>query len=409
MHIPDEVKTIIGKLEENGHSAYIVGGCVRDMLLGLDPKDFDVCTSVRPETVLELFPNSIPTGLKHGTVTVVVNGMHVEVTTYRIESEYTDHRHPDRVVFSDSLSEDLKRRDFTINAMAYHPVKGIMDPFGGMEDLENRIIRTVGSPEERFGEDALRMLRAIRFQACYGFSIDKHTFSAITAFSENIGVISRERILEELNRILTASYPEAFNNLIKTRLLNHILPVPFSEAADLTQLIKLSEELPVRWSGLFRLTGIHDIDDIRTTCSGLKMSNKLKNEIIRISILLNGQLPKSPFMIRKTLSDAGTDTFIRALGIMKNLRLDITGLPETEEAVSRILSEKPCLSLKELAINGRDLIQAGFKPGTQLGTVLDILFICVLQNPALNRKDILMQFAGIIRQQSGSMQEKSRS
>ncbi|NLM09532.1 MAG: CCA tRNA nucleotidyltransferase [Clostridiaceae bacterium] len=403
MYIPDEVLTVINILEKNDHNAYLVGGCVRDMLLGLKPKDFDICTSARPEKVLELFPGSIPTGIKHGTVTVIIDDLPVEITTFRIESDYTDHRRPDKVLFSDSLTEDLKRRDFTVNAIAYHPVEGIIDPFNGIRDLKDKIIRTVGNPGERFGEDALRMLRAIRLQACYGFSIDNDTFSAIRALSKNIGAISRERILEELNRILLASYPEAFKNLLKTKLLNYIFPIPISETADLTSLKNLPEELTTRWSGLLWLTGVRDAEAIRAICSGLKMSNKLKNEILKISMLLNTRLPRNQFTIRRTLSIVGPESFARAISIMKILKLNKNNLLEIEKASSQIISEKHCLSLSNLAVNGGDLVKSGFKPGKDLGIILNTLFICVLQNPDLNQKDILIQFADIINQKMGKI------
>lgn len=396
MNIPAEVLTIMEILEKNGYSAYIVGGCVRDMLLGLKPKDYDICTSAYPEQVMELFPKCIPTGIKHGTVTVIINSTPFEVTTFRVETGYTDHRHPDKVVFSDSLTEDLKRRDFTINAMAYHPVKGIIDPFNGTQDLRNRVIRTVGNPRERFDEDALRMLRAIRFQAVYGFSIDKGTFSAIKELSENISLISHERILEELNRILAGSYTEAFRNLIESNLLKHILPVPFSGTADLSCLNKLPEELPARWAGLLWLAEIRDLNDIKKTCAVLKMSNRLKNEIIKTSVLLNSRLPKSPFLIRAAVSEAGHETFVRALKIMEVFNLNGSRLPEAKKTAAQIISEKQCLNLSDLAVSGSDLLSAGMKPGKELGKILNALFVCVLQKPELNRKDILLLFAETI-------------
>lgn len=396
MNIPAEVLTIMEILEKNGYSAYIVGGCVRDMLLGLKPKDYDICTSAYPEQVMELFPKCIPTGIKHGTVTVIINSTPFEVTTFRVETGYTDHRHPDKVVFSDSLTEDLKRRDFTINAMAYHPVKGIIDPFNGTQDLRNRVIRTVGNPRERFDEDALRMLRAIRFQAIYGFSIDKDTFSAIKELSENISLISHERILEELNRILAGSYTEAFRNLIESNLLKHILPVPFSGTADLSSLNKLPEELPARWAGLLWLAEIRDLNDIKKTCAVLKMSNRLKNEIIKTSVLLNSRLPKSPFLIRAAVSEAGHETFVRALKIMEVFNLNGSRLPEAKKTAAQIISEKQCLNLSDLAVSGSDLLSAGMKPGKELGKILNALFVCVLQKPELNRKDILLLFAETI-------------
>ncbi|HZK27441.1 MAG TPA: CCA tRNA nucleotidyltransferase, partial [Thermoclostridium sp.] len=200
--IPNNILRIIDILENNGHKAYIVGGCIRDMLLNIKPKDYDICTSARPEQVQKLFKKSIPTGIKHGTVTVISDSNPVEVTTFRVESGYSDRRHPDNVNYTDSLIEDLKRRDFTMNAIAYHPVQGIIDPFDGASDIKRRIIKTVGDPKERFNEDALRMLRAIRFQARFNFSIEQNTLNAIEALSKNIKDVSRERILLELNGIM---------------------------------------------------------------------------------------------------------------------------------------------------------------------------------------------------------------
>jgi len=401
LHIPGEVLTIIDILEKNGHEAFIVGGCVRDMLLGLEPKDFDICTSALPEQVLQLFPKCIPTGIKHGTVTVLVNDTPFEVTTYRIESGYTDFRHPDNVMFSDSLTEDLKRRDFTINAMAYHPARGVVDPFDGIRDLKAKVIRTVGNPYERFGEDALRMLRAIRFQAVYGFSIENKTFSAIKALSNNISVISRERILEELNRILLSSYPETFINLLDSKLLSHILPVPLPATADLRILTRLPEDIYTRWAAFLFLAGVNNPDDIRIVCTDLKMSNRLKDEILMISKLLGVKFPKNSYTMRLILSETGTDSFARALSILKILYPESEDLKETEKDFNRIISEKHCISLSGLAVKGSDLLSAGFKPGKNIGTLLNVLFTCVLQNPDLNRKELLMLFAGIIKNKFG--------
>ncbi|AGC68607.1 CCA-adding enzyme Cca [Thermoclostridium stercorarium subsp. stercorarium DSM 8532] len=402
MHLPDEVMTIINTLEKHGYEAYIVGGCVRDMLLGLKPKDYDICTSAYPEQVMELFPRSIPTGIKHGTVTVIINNTPFEVTTFRIESGYTDFRHPEKVIFSDSLTEDLKRRDFTINAMAYHPVKGVIDPFNGINDLRKMVIRTVGNPRERFGEDALRMLRAIRFQAAYGFSIDPDTFSAIKELSGNISAISRERILEELNKTLLSSHTEAFGSLFETGLLKFIFPVFFSEKGDFSLLKKLPEEISTRWAGFLWLAEIRDPGNIKEICSCLRMSNKLKNDILKISVTLKTGLPKNQFVMRLTLADTGCEPFARALNIMKAFGLYQTNISDAEISFERIIAEKHCLSLSELAVNGSDLIAMGVKPGKNLGVILNTLFLCVLQNPDLNRKDILIHFAGIINNKFGN-------
>ena len=206
IYIPGEAEEIITTLEANGHEAYLVGGCVRDALMGRTPKDYDICTSALPQQVILLFDKTIPTGVNHGTVTVMLRNLPFEVTTFRTDADYTDHRHPDTVLFSGSLLQDLERRDFTINAMAFHPVKGIIDPFDGLDDLRKKLIRTVGEPLKRFREDALRMLRAVRFKARFGFSVHKVVLDAIKELAGTIRFVSRERILSEINGILLSPF-----------------------------------------------------------------------------------------------------------------------------------------------------------------------------------------------------------
>ena len=207
IELPAKVKYIISKLEDNGYEAYAVGGCVRDSVLNRIPEDWDITTSAKPEEVKKLFQATIDTGLQHGTVTVIVDKEGYEVTTFRLDGDYTDGRHPDRVAFTSSLTEDLKRRDFTINAMAYSVKTGLVDRFDGLQDLENGIIRAVGNAEERFTEDALRMLRAIRFAGQLNFEIEEETFDAIKKLSSNISKVSVERIAKELEKLLLSSNP----------------------------------------------------------------------------------------------------------------------------------------------------------------------------------------------------------
>ena len=396
--IPSDVLTIIDVLENHGHKAYIVGGCIRDMLLGIKPEDYDICTSAHPKQVQKLFEKSIPTGIAHGTVTVFVDNKPFEVTTFRVESIYTDRRHPDNVFFSNSLVEDLQRRDFTINAMAYHPKQGIIDPFDGSGDIKKGIIRTVGHPKERFDEDALRMLRAIRFQSRFNFSIEEKTLNAIETLSENIKDISRERILLELNGIMLSPYPECLGKIFTTGLYSYIFPTNFPCIPDLTYLKKTPEELASRWAAFFKLTGLEDIEDIRLNCSSLKMSNNLKRDILGISKLINKPLPNNYFLLRKALSDFGQDLFTYALDIMKVLENNKEDIIKIEKSLREILTEKHCISFSNMAINGTDLISTGFKPGKKLGDILSTLFIFVLQNPELNQKDNLLLFAKIIDQ-----------
>ena len=201
--LPEKIRSIISVLNRAGFAAHAVGGCVRDALMGKQPQDWDITTSARPEDVKKLFENTFDTGLKHGTVTVIFEGQPCEVTTWRVDLDYSDHRHPGQVRFTDSLEADLARRDFTINAMAYHPDEGIIDPFGGLEDIGKKLIRSVGDPASRFGEDALRMLRAIRFSAQLGFEIEGRTYEAIKSLHGDIAYVSFERIRAELDRIMS--------------------------------------------------------------------------------------------------------------------------------------------------------------------------------------------------------------
>ncbi|NLC19263.1 MAG: hypothetical protein GX757_08625, partial [Clostridiales bacterium] len=310
-------------MERHGYEAYLVGGCVRDFLMGLKPKDYDICTSALPEDICDIFNNTIPTGMKHGTITVLLDNKPIEVTTFRIDTVYTDHRRPDSVRFTSSLNDDLKRRDFTINAIAYHPQKGVIDPFGGARDIQDRIIRTVGEPIKRFEEDALRMLRAIRFKARFGFTIAANTKKAITALAGSIRYVSRERILSEMNNILTGGFPEAINVMYETGLIGHIFPsaskgiketfvepeINNSNAinyqtntvagaptyapamGDFSAIRNLPLKLSIRWAALFRLMGFSDLKEVTKLCNGLKMSNALKKEIFHVIDIFSKPLP----------------------------------------------------------------------------------------------------------------------
>jgi tRNA nucleotidyltransferase (CCA-adding enzyme) len=391
--IPKEAKEIITRLESRGFEAYLVGGCVRDLLMGLKAKDFDICTSALPEDVCGLFAKTLETGIKHGTVTVIENGIPFEVSTFRIDVNYTDHRHPDKVLFSRSLAEDLKRRDFTINAICYHPEKGIIDPFNGMKDIAAKLIRTVGNPEERFNEDALRMLRAVRFKASLGFELEPATKSAITRMSSTICHISRERILHELNGILSGSSPEAFEILFDTGLIGYIFPVPVPVKNTLKPLKKLPHKLPLRWAAALRLMGFTDPADVEEICGYLKMSKKLKNYILNATKILNEPLPENKYLLKKTLSDAGIALFSDSLKILNGTGYDIDKIKALKLMLNDIRSKNEYIDRSDLAVKGGDLIGKGFIPGKRLGEIIELLFLCVLQIPGLNRKDILIEIA----------------
>lgn len=393
IYIPKEAEEIIAILESSGHQAYLVGGCVRDALMGRIPMDYDICTSALPEQVIPLFEKTVPTGLKHGTVTVIIHSLPFEVTTFRTDVEYTDHRRPDAVLFSASLSEDLKRRDFTINAMAFHPANGIIDPFDGAGDLQKKVIRTVGNPQKRFNEDALRMLRAIRFKARFGFSIDNAALNAIREMAGTIKYVSRERILAEMNGILLSLFPEEIKVIFETGLADYIFPVCGAVVPKPGKLKLLPEKLSLRWAALLREIGITGESELQPFCGSMKMSNTLMKDILETSALLGRKLPENGYSLRKTISEAGIPIFHDALAFS-----EVTGAPGADfitirQLLKDITTQQQCTRLADLAINGSDLIQAGFPAGRALGDLLGVLFICVLQKPKLNRKELLMDFA----------------
>ena len=256
MRVPADAEQIIEKLNEHGFEAYVVGGCVRDSLLGKEPEDWDITTSAKPEEVKAIFSRTIDTGIQHGTVTVMLNRQGYEVTTYRVDGEYEDGRHPKSVDFTTSLLEDLKRRDFTINAMAYNGREGLVDAFGGMEDLENRVIRCVGSAVNRFTEDALRILRAVRFSAQLDFRIEDETYEAISLIAPNLEKVSKERIATELTKLLLSGHPEKMKRVSDTGASRYISE-PFFKAAvlskgELRPLGCLPAVKYMRWAGFLR-------------------------------------------------------------------------------------------------------------------------------------------------------------
>lgn len=457
--IPAEVNHIIYELEQSGFEAWLVGGCVRDLLIGIIPEDYDICTSALPEQIVTLFEKTIGTGIKHGTITVIINHYSIEVTTFRVDSNYTDHRRPDSVIFSHSLVEDLKRRDFTMNAIAYHPVKGIIDPYNGQKDIADKIIRTVGDPIERFKEDALRMLRAIRFKARFNLDIHIETKNAIGLLANTIEFVSNERVLAEINKILTSPHPEAFLALFELGLIQYIFPVPIPSIPDMTAFNQLNKKLSLRWSALLRQMGFcykdktcdksaksgmckmcsqvsisdkdsvvdmggkdnngnmfdmggkdynHNMDDmdrksgrcdesdIEKICHKLKMSNTVVKEISAITDILTRPLPYTCYSIRLLMSSTAPHLIFDSLNILRNFELSVPKIKKIENTMRIIIKNKHCIRLSDLALDGNDLIDCGLTPGKPLGQLLEMLFLCVLQKPELNRKDILLDFADSI-------------
>ena len=411
-NIPVEVNLIISKLEQYGFEAWLVGGCVRDFLMGIMPEDYDICTSALPEQITPLFEKTLSTGIKHGTITVIINHYCVEVTTFRVDSSYTDHRRPDSVIFSRSLVEDLKRRDFTINSIAYHPTKGIIDPYNGQKDIATGIIRTVGDPIERFKEDSLRMLRAIRFKTRFNFDIHIKTKNAITLLANTIEFVSNERILAEINKILTNPHPEAFIALFDLELIKYIFPVPIQSLPNMEPFNMLNKKLSLRWSALLWQMGFcdytgdtsdigdlsdsDDINDIETICHKLKMSNTMAKEISAITSILACPLPDNYYSIRLLMSSVAPHLINDSLNILRSYGLSVLKINKIEKAMKIIIKNKHCIRLSDLALDGNDLIDCGFLPGKSMGELLEMLFLCVLQKPELNRKDILLVFADCI-------------
>lgn len=432
---PISVMKIIETLEQAGFEAYAVGGCVRDSLLGRNPSDWDITTSARPEQVKALFSHTIDTGIQHGTVTVMLEHVGYEVTTYRIDGEYEDSRHPKEVIFTPLLTEDLKRRDFTINAMAWNPRAGIIDEFGGMEDLDEGIIRCVGSPEERFSEDALRMMRAVRFSAQLGYEIEPATKAAIRKLAPNLKHVSAERIQVELVKLVESMHPDYLRVAYETGITKVVLP-EFDRCMETEQHNPhhcytvgehiLHSMLAISSNRYLRLAMLlHDIakpEKKRTDEQGIdhfhghqeasaEMAKtilrrlKFDNETIRIVSKLIGfhdyRFPAERRSVRRAVWKVGEDIFpmllqVKAADTMAQSLFEreekLEWIARVGELYQEILKDKECLSLKDLAVTGRDLIQAGCAPGPELGRILNEMLQDVLEHPEHNTKEYLLQF-----------------
>lgn len=447
IHLPEGVKKIIDVLEKNGQEAFAVGGCVRDSLLQKQPKDFDITTSAKPQTVKQLFRKTVDTGIQHGTVTVLLNGESYEVTTYRVDGIYEDGRHPKEVTFSANLSEDLRRRDFTINAMAYNDREGLVDLYGGEEDLRNGCIRCVGDAEERFSEDALRILRAFRFSAQLGFTIEEKTLAAAEKLSDTLQKISAERIFTELRKTLTGKHPERLLLMYEKGITKWFLP-------EFDQMAETSQNHPAHYSNvakhtidavcsvrteseyaphgeftereyeILRLSALlHDVGkpSCRTTdekgiehfynhektgalmVSGILHRLKADNETIHAVKNLvryhSGKLSEDEITVRKMIQSVGkelcplffelryADLCAHADPYKENgHRL----LSQMYQVYRRILERGDCLDLKTLAVKGQDLIQAGVPAGPKLGEYLNAMLRFVTVYPEKNQKDELL-------------------
>lgn len=388
---------LLTRLHAAGHAAYAVGGCVRDSLLGQTPHDWDLCTSATPEQVLELFGEAhcIPTGLQHGTVTVKHGGELYEITTFRTEGAYSDGRHPDHVAFVPDVKEDLARRDFTINAMAYNAEEGLIDPFGGQSDLAAGIVRAVGEPQRRFEEDALRILRLYRFAARFSFAIDPATGQAARALCRHLDCVSEERIAEELSRLLAAPAPGAY---LEAEVLAVIFPeLDVAELPESRRILDAlepgMEHVPVRLAALLCPLGEAGA---RAALKRLKCSNALTGTVATLVREAAAGMPGAALTLtaRRFLSryDLATITDLTALCSARHPE-QAEAFAALQQEAARLVETNACCRINQLAVNGRDLMDAGVRPGPGLRRVLDALLEQVLTGQLPNEKAALLAAA----------------
>ena len=427
IRVPAPVERIIGQLNEHGYEAYIVGGCVRDMLLNREPGDWDITTSALPGQVKELFHRTVDTGIQHGTVTVMVGKEGYEVTTFRVDGEYEDGRHPKSVAFTPNLTEDLKRRDFTINAMAYNKATGFVDEFGGVEDLRRGIIRCVGEPMDRFTEDALRILRAIRFSAQLGFEIEERTLKAIRVIAPNLAKVSKERVQVELTKLLCSAHPERIALVYETGISRYVsgtfheiygagMPGTANAPEDYSGVrteenssassgglsvpspipaipVSIPPQKHLRWAAFLRKA---TPDQAFTVLKDLKLDNDTISRVKTLVDLLGQPLTPEKPALRRVMSRIEPALYDDLLDLKEALLP--FGVPETGDDLrrARVLSgeirrDGACLDLKSLAVKGRDVMDAGVKPGKAVGETLAALLELVLEDPSRNTRDYLLQ------------------
>lgn len=440
--LPEKVKTVIGKLQDNGFEAYAVGGCVRDSYLGVTPNDWDITTNALPEEVKAIFRRTVDIGIEHGTVKVMLGNEGMEITTYRIDGEYEDSRHPKEVEFTTDLREDLRRRDFTINAMAYSEKTGLVDLFGGVDDIKAGIIRAVGDPKERFGEDALRILRALRFSARFGYDIEENTKKAIADLAPTLSNISAERIREELEKLICSDNPDRlrwayifgvtavifpeWNAMMECK---QTTPHHFTDVGDHTvvameYIVNNYRDIPASDRRILSIaTMLHDIgkpvmkftgsDGVDHFTGHPKESEMMAEVVLKRLKYDNDTIRRVKKLVRyhddrPELSYPGVRRFIRDVQSdnMENLiRLKYADLyahtkyqwddklyqVETLEKMYRKIAEdNDPLSVSDLAVGGDDLMKAGIAPGPAVGEALNMLLECVLDDPSANTKEKLL-------------------
>lgn len=444
--LPDNVNHIISVLNDAGYEAYAVGGCVRDSILGRNPLDYDITTSAKPEEIKRLFRRTVDTGIKHGTVTVLIKDDSYEVTTYRIDGSYEDARHPKEVIFTEELVEDLRRRDFTINAMAYSDNTGLIDEFDGLKHLEEGIIKAVGNPFDRMSEDALRIMRAVRFSAQLNYDIEEETKSAIRKLACNLDKISAERICTELVKLLTSDHPEKIRDAYELGITKVILPefdimMPFEQNTrhhmytvgehTINTLINVNKERDrfsekenryIKLAMLFHDMGkvyCRTIDEktgqdhfkghpekSEEIALSIMRRLKLDNETIanvRILVRYHDYRPKLTMpRVRESIVRIGKERMKMLFAINRADTLSqslyereekLGYIQEYESKYDKVIEDGDPISLKDLAVSGKDLIENGFRPGKELGDVLDALFKVVIDVPEHNTKEYLLDYS----------------
>lgn len=435
-NLPENVKYILSSLHKAGFLAYISGGAVRDILMGRPPHDYDISTNALPTDVKRIFKRTINTGIDHGTVTVIINGTGFEITTFRRDGRYTDGRHPETVQYVNSLREDALRRDFTINAMSYNDETGLMDFFCGKRDIHQGIIRCVGNAEQRFKEDALRMLRAIRFSAVFGFCIEENTYRAIRKYALLIKRISNERILSELNKILLSDRPDHFRLMHEIGLLRYILPQLdkcfgepqknkfhiYDVGDHIMHTVKnTSSDLILRWAAL-----LHDVGKPYTSSTDsngiihfyghhreskriandvlhmLRMDNDSIRDILIIIENHDVRIEPTPPAVKRMMAKTGPELFNKLLDlqIADNSSKNPIHFPDKKKKIDavrviyeNIISSNEPYLVSDLVINGRDLLKNGYRAGRTVGDVLKILTDEVIINPDLNNREYLLKRA----------------
>lgn len=433
--LPATVKAILDSLHAAGFEAYAVGGCIRDSILGRRPDDWDITTSARPEQVKEIFNRTVDTGIAHGTVTVLVGSKPHEVTTYRIDGEYRDARHPEEVTFTASLPEDLKRRDFTINAMAYNEEDGLVDLYGGIDDLQRKVIRCVGDPMERFSEDALRILRAVRFSAQLSFGIDRDTVAGIIRLAPTLEKISAERICAELMKLITSDHPDylkvayeagitriilpEFDEMMRTPQNNphhcytvgeHTLKSMCAVEADKTlRLTMLLHDIgkpschTTDENGIdhFKGHGLLGAEMAKAVMRRLKLDNGTIRQVTTLVKYHDWRMQPEEKEVRRAVHKIGTELFPLLIKVQNAdtlaqsetyRTLKLQRIIEVSLVYERIMKAGQCLKLKDLEITGRDILSLGGRPGPEVGELLNAALEEVLNEPGKNNREYLLDF-----------------